>query len=68
MISNRKKEGEANHFAFCLLMPEKHVREEIEQRGLGDGMSEENVDELAGFFNVSPIMMTMRIMQIGYIF
>lgn len=59
----RKKEREANLFAMLLLMPEKHLREDLKRIGdidlLGD--SDAEIAKLADKYKVTSSLMTMRL-------
>ncbi len=58
------EEIEANAFAAALLMPEALVRGEITKQGF-DLDDEEDVAELARRFNVSPMAMSYRLINLG---
>ncbi len=58
------EEIEANAFAAALLMPEALVRGEITKHGY-DLDDEEDVAELARRFNVSPMAMSYRLINLG---
>jgi predicted transcriptional regulator len=56
----RAKEREANRFAAELLMPEPLIRERVKVDGL-------DVTALAGTFNVSPIAMAFRLVNLEFL-
>ena len=66
MTEARKiKEREANLFAMLLLMPEKHLREDLKEVGeidlLGSLESDVKIAKLAEKYKVTSVMMTMRL-------
>lgn len=58
-------EKEANHFAVCLLMPERLVMAEVDRMGGSiDLVDDKKIKTLAKLFQVPDAMMAMRLMQI----
>lgn len=58
--SRRKLEQEANRFAFSLLMPEETVRRVWETVN-------KDVDKIASVFNVSVVVMSLRLKRLGLV-
>lgn len=58
------REIEANYFAACLLMPKILLEKEIENFNFS--LDENEIDELAEKFKVSPVAMTIRLTSLGY--
>lgn len=61
--TQRRKEREANLFALLLLMPEKHLRNDLKDIGTLDLLdnSDEKIAKLADKYKVTSVMMTMRL-------
>lgn len=65
--SELKMEQEANLFARCLLMPEDLIRRELAERPYSIDLIDGGPDlkRLAKRFEVSELMMAMRLVEIG---
>lgn len=63
----RTQEAEANYFAICLLMPRQWVHTELDKLlDLNKNMPEDEiVQRMAKRFQVSEVMMTMRLVELG---
>ena len=61
------QEMEANAFAAALLMPEEQIRKRVPTGGLDVSFDDdaENIGQLAKEFNVSPMAMTYRLLNLG---
>lgn len=64
-MTNEEMEQEANHFAMCLLVPEKLLREELGRIKSLDLCDDEGLKKLAKKFCVSETLMTVRLHQLG---
>lgn len=61
MTDNRVMEDEANHFAMCLLMPEKFLRADIAKMGGVDLADDKKIGKLAKRYRVPASLMAIRI-------
>lgn len=60
-------EREANQFAMELLMPRKWLESDVKKiEKDGGGLDEEHVKKLAKRYQVSEMMMTLRLVDLGY--
>lgn len=74
LMDERRKldeEAEANLFALCLLIPEKPLRSALvslkDHGGSLDLCEQEWIDGLAKQFNVTPAMLTLRMVDLGLV-
>lgn len=58
---------EADAFATALLMPAKWVRADVDAILARGGLDEGDIDALAKRYQVSPVRMTMRLVELGYL-
>lgn len=64
---NPVMEEEANAFAMALLMPAAWLKKDVEKiRKERGGLDEEHVEWLAKRYQVSIVMMTLRLCDLGY--
>lgn len=61
------KEVEANAFAMALLMPASWLKKDVEKiRKESGGLDEEHIEWLAKRYQVSLVMMTLRLVDLGF--
>lgn len=67
MNDHAEEDREANLFAMALLMPEEMIRREAKLLSAIDLLEDKSIKPLADKFNVSIILMVIRLIHLGII-